>query len=358
MNTFSEQNLLKALAIVRIFETSRPAGDFTACVVLNDGAGISYGAYQFTHRSGSLGDVVAKYLERGGRVARNTLSSALPILRRMDRKAVAALSDNSQLRRALMSAGITSEMRDAQNETAVELYLQPAITICERAGFVTPLSLAVVYDSYVHGSWERIARRVMPDSNEVRWITEYVQKRHFWLSNIRRLRSTTYRTKFFLDQITIGNWQLKLPVTVHGIRLAPEHLTGRAEKAATAPAEAIPANHPQEPRSNTAIDQPRPSLWPPNYKDVIERFDRFDDAITGVTARTDRAKSLWTTIIGTISQTVWAVIGWMAGLPIEIWITVAIIGGLLAVIYLYRQVALGKIRESRAGYVSSDAQIY
>jgi hypothetical protein len=42
------ESLLKALAIVNIFETGKPFGEFAAVAVLNDGAGISYGISQFT----------------------------------------------------------------------------------------------------------------------------------------------------------------------------------------------------------------------------------------------------------------------------------------------------------------------
>ncbi len=41
--TFTEIDKLKAVAIVNIFETSRPFGDYAAYAVLNDGAGVSYG---------------------------------------------------------------------------------------------------------------------------------------------------------------------------------------------------------------------------------------------------------------------------------------------------------------------------
>ncbi len=63
---FNEIDKLKALAIVHIFETSRPFGEYAAYAVLNDGAGVSYGINQFTHRSGSLFEVIRNYLASGG----------------------------------------------------------------------------------------------------------------------------------------------------------------------------------------------------------------------------------------------------------------------------------------------------
>src|SRR5256885_6130459 len=76
--TFTEKDKLKALAIVNIFETSRAFGDYAACVVLNDGAGVSYGINQFTHRSGSLAAVVETYLNNGGNVGREMLMARMP----------------------------------------------------------------------------------------------------------------------------------------------------------------------------------------------------------------------------------------------------------------------------------------
>ena len=66
----------KALAIVSIFETSKPFGEYDACVVLNDGAGVSYGINQFTHRSGSLSMVIRRYLANGGQLGREIFQNA------------------------------------------------------------------------------------------------------------------------------------------------------------------------------------------------------------------------------------------------------------------------------------------
>src|SRR5687768_4871313 len=56
------EDIKKAMAIVSIFETGKPRGNYATVAVLNDGAGISYGIKQFTHRSGSLLQVIEKYL--------------------------------------------------------------------------------------------------------------------------------------------------------------------------------------------------------------------------------------------------------------------------------------------------------
>src|SRR5687768_2339517 len=98
---FSNIDRLKALAVVNIFETSRPFGSYGAVAVLNDGAGISYGISQFTHRSGALLDVVKRYLETGGTIARDRLEMRLPLLRLRTVSAIEALSVDARFKRAL-----------------------------------------------------------------------------------------------------------------------------------------------------------------------------------------------------------------------------------------------------------------
>jgi len=79
---------------------------------------------------------------------------------------------------------------------------------------------------------------------------------------------------------------------------------------------------------------------------AVAKFDQVDQIVTGVVTRSDRAKSLWTTVIGTVWQSAWALFGFISGLPSEVWLVVAVIVALLMLLYLYRQIALGKLRES------------
>ncbi len=349
--TFTKNDKLKALGIVNIFETSRPFGEYAACAVLDDGAGVSYGINQFTHRSGSLAEVVETYLDNGGQIGREILAGALPTLERRTAAAINKLSRDERFRSALRAAAVTSEMKHAQQQIAFERYLQPALQMCEVNEFVLPLSLAVIYDSLNHGSFQWIMERVTPlgvvqaatkDAvlAEKKWITEYVQKRHAWLSKSIRLRATTYRTNFFLDQIATGNWNLRLPMKVHGFRLTEETFASaeddREEDAATASG----VSEPGAIATGSMLDKAGEAA---SY--AAEKFDRVDGVVTSVTTRTDRAKSLWTTVAGTVGQVLWAIFGFLAGLPREVWIVVAVIAGVLMLAYLYRQIELGRIRE-------------
>lgn len=355
--TYTEKDKLKAMAIVHVFETSRPFGDYTACAVLDDGAGISYGINQFTHRSGSLAVVVEKYLRAKGVVGAAVMLENLTLLRSRSAAAVARLSVNSALKKALRAAAVTNEMKRAQTETMNELYLKPALDLCEKYGFVEPLSLSVVYDSIVHGSFFRVARGVdVIHRSEREWITAYVRRRDAWFASYSRLVKGRYRTRFFLDQIAISNWGLRTPFTVHGVRLTSQNFE---QPAAALPNEktvnaTVSATEPLDPSTNSASNPP---IQPQQAFETIgqaasvgaEKFDAVEGVVTAVTRRADSVKSMWATVGGSIGQATWAVFGFFAGLPREVWITVAVIAGCLMLFYLYRQIVLGRIREARSG---------
>lgn len=369
-NTFSETDKQKAMAIVRIFETGEPLGNYAAVAVLNDGAGVSFGASQFTHRSGSLRAVVDEYLRLGGIVGRRVLIEKYRLLHTISPDAIGRLSSDDAFKNALRAAAVTSEMRAAQDTIAEKKYLKPAIEACEGSGFVLPLSLAVIYDSMTHGSYEKIRDKVrvtaLGDQSrpaevvtrtfEKAWITEYVRQRDAWLASIPRLRSTRYRTGFFLDQIKIGRWHLDLPLNVHGVRLNEVQSTAFSLPHTLTTNKSVISNMTNLNQSAHApLDRQAEARTLNGTLDAIEThidaaaktYDQIERIATTVITRTDRAKSLWTTVTGTLFQTAWAVFSFAAGIPREVWFFAAGVAAALTLMYLYRQIMLGKMRESQ-----------
>jgi hypothetical protein len=409
--SFSIEERLKAMAIVSVFETGSAFGDFSAVAILNDGAGISYGFSQFTHRSGALAEVLEKYLELGGEVGRLRIEAGLPIAKDDSASGIRKLVSDRRFQSALRSAGKTNDMRQVQVQVAIARYLQPAIDECGRLGLNHPLSLAVVYDSLTHGSWERISKTVrvasidamttsrgVTQTLETAWITEYVECRDRWLASIERLSVTRYRTRFFLNQIKAENWDLKLPINVRGVRITTDLISEyhqylrvpearvdlpAAESTLTVkplqnqPSSEITSPQPQQPLNETQPSSaeiqapllPEDGSTPSSADAVVgagsvsasaldqiesavnaaaARYDQVDRIATTVTTRNDAAKSLWTTVVGSVSQTFWAVFGLVAGVPREVWLVVAVIAAALTLMYLYRQITLGKIRENNA----------
>lgn len=251
-----------ALAIVHIFETSKPFGDYSAVAVLNDGAGISYGINQFTHRSGSLFAVLDHFVDLGGRLT----PAVQHVMRSLGNKSmIQSVANNATVKSDLRRLGSDPLMQEAQREIAFKKYLKPALEACEGSDFTLPLSLAVIYDSINHGSFERIRDRVVVERPgngsmkeiefEKEWITLYVRERDLWLESIPRLRATDYRTDFFLAQIARGNWDLNLPMNVHGFRLTEAMFEKAVPEVFGEEILEIPAAESVEPRRNPA-DQP------------------------------------------------------------------------------------------------------
>ncbi|MDI1242972.1 MAG: chitosanase [bacterium] len=346
-----QEDIRKAMAIVSVFETGKPHGNYAALVVLNDGAGISYGIKQFTHRSGSLLQVVEKYLATDATVGRGTIESRLPVLRRSTKLAIDQLAADERFKQALKAAAASKEMRAAQDAIATERYLKKAINECRAFGLTLPLTLAVVYDSVVHGSWRSLAEHLGPVRDEKIWIKRYVEERHEWLRRRPTLRTTTYRTTFFRNEIARGNWQLELPMYVHGYLLKasdfPEAATPQT------PAEPPPDTPPgPDPRGrDTQVAAPTivetVDALETRVNEVAARVDQAERMVLTTTTRTDKAKSLWATVAATLWQMAWAIGGFVAGVPREVWLVVAIIAGLLVGLFIYRQITLGKLREAR-----------
>jgi len=384
--SFTDNDKLKAMAIVSVFETSKPFGDFSAVAVLNDGAGVSYGLSQFTNRSGALAEVMERYLATGGSVERQTIELGLAAAKIETTKSINELAVNGRFIDALKAAAATSEMQAAQIEVAFARYLEPAVDECLRLNFAEPLSLAVIYDSMTHGSWEKIRDRVLKGSHplassdagaasavlsrEQNFIINYVTVRDAWLSSIPRLAATRYRTRFFLNQIKLGNWQMKLPVRVQGgsitdvmIDKLAKSISGQNVRKTNSAVEPSHTDDLADPSENSSdnLNVPQTGAQPPNVEveenclDRVEAgvnaaaatYDQVERIATTITTRNDAAKSLWTTVIGSLTQTFWALFGLFAGVPREIWLVVALIAAALMLMYLYRQIALGKIREER-----------
>ena len=114
-------------------------------------------------------------------------------------------------------------MHDVQDAFFDRYYWNPAVNFFSANLFTLPLSMAVIYDSYIHsGSIPAWLRKDFPErtplkgGNEMEWINEYVTTRDNWLEHHSNkiLRGTDYRTDCWLGQIKAENWMLEKPVVV------------------------------------------------------------------------------------------------------------------------------------------------
>jgi chitosanase len=215
-------------AIVNLFETGHVLGDYGQVTVLAGDTGhLTFGRSQTTLGSGNLHLLLERYCTNAGARFGSRLSPFLP---RVDAGDI-ALDTNARLHNLLRATADDPVMRDVQDQFFTEKYFQPAMRTADKQGIALPLGAAVVYDSFVHGSWGKIRDRVpgTPASRgEKAWVADYVAERRNWLATHPRtdLRATVYRMDSFLRLIELGAWGLELPMVVRDAEISPLTLSG------------------------------------------------------------------------------------------------------------------------------------
>lgn len=221
----TQKNKTKILQIVNVFETGTPEGKYDSISIFADGKNntrqITYGRSQTTEQ-GNLRALIELYISKGALFA-NEFKQFLPKIGKTP------LVDNTEFKKLLKRAANEDViMRNAQDEFFDTVYYLPAFHFFEGNEFTLPLSLLVIYDSYIHsGSIPTFLRNRFPENpplkggDEKAWIKAYVRVRHNWLANhIKKiLRSTIYRTQCFKNQINSDNWMLNKTVIANGVEV-------------------------------------------------------------------------------------------------------------------------------------------
>lgn len=219
-----------AQAIVNVFETGSVGGDYSKVTLIPGDTGqLTYGRSQTTLSSGNLSELIAGYCGRPGARFATALTPFLPALEAKE----PALNDDLHFKNILRAGADDVVMRDTQDEFFDTRYWEPAVRVARRDGIDTPLGVAVVYDSKIHGSWGAMRRRVndargsAAEVGERAWIAAYLDTRHDWLANHRRsdLRRTVYRMETFRGLIDADAWMLEMPLLVRGLEINQQTLS-------------------------------------------------------------------------------------------------------------------------------------
>lgn len=112
------------------------------------------------------------------------------------------------------------------------VYWDAAVRAAAKAAITTPLGVAVVYDSTVHGSWLLMRDRTSEQSGTVAalgeqvWIANYIATRRHWLATHPRkdLRATVYRMDAMRRLVELQAWGLSLPLVVRGLEISSDTL--------------------------------------------------------------------------------------------------------------------------------------
>ncbi len=220
-----------AEAIVNIFETGSALGNYSAVTLIpHDSGHLTYGRSQVTLGSGQLHLLAKDYCRRPGATFVRQLSPYLPRLEARD----TALDQEIRLKNLLRACADNPVMRSAQDEFFDRHYWQPAADQAASAGIHSPLGVATVYDSMVHGSWLAMCERTNSERGtlaklgEQAWIEAYLETRRSWLANHVRpdIRMTVYRVDALLELARQQAWQLTVPLVVRGVEISAITMAG------------------------------------------------------------------------------------------------------------------------------------
>ena len=228
---------MTAQAIVNVFETGRPLGDYGSVTVLKGDTGhLTYGRSQTTLGSGNLACLIKAYCDADGALLAGDLRAYLERLEDRD----ASLDSDEKVKHLLRQAGSDPAMKKVQDDFFDRNYWEPAIVSAKNAAIALPLGITAVYDSKIQGSFEVIRGRVnfrygtRTSISEQEWIRAYVTERSDWLSNHPNalLHQTVYRMDAFKEMIGDGKWDLALPITVRGVVINADTFAAPPERAA------------------------------------------------------------------------------------------------------------------------------
>jgi chitosanase len=209
------------LRVLNAAETGSPVGDYSNITILPDGPGqtrqVTYGRSQTTE-TGNLRDLIAMYCQKAGRYA----DELTPYVAKIGKTTL--VNDHNFLT-LLKQAGSDPVMVEAQDEFFDKEYYDPALKWFTLHGFQLPLSMLVIYDSFIQsGGILSFLREKFPEKTpidgglEKKWLVQYVLARHLWLlgSPQECLRNSAYRTRCLRGLVLGENWMLaKLPIQMN-----------------------------------------------------------------------------------------------------------------------------------------------
>lgn len=208
----TEEQISTIEAIVCVVESGRTDKYDAIATMKGDTGGLSFGRHQASLGSGNLYKLVKAYCDAPGAAWADELQ---PYLKKLADKNV-ALNTDTEIKKLLRSAGADPVMTDVQDKFFFDAFMLPALKRWESFGFETALSAATIYDSYIHGNFDLIAKRVAIEpkkDTERSWVKDYLEKRYIWLSTHSNtlLHATAIRIEALQALAEAGNWDLSLP---------------------------------------------------------------------------------------------------------------------------------------------------
>jgi chitosanase len=228
----------KIKATVRVFETGTIADGYDTVSIYADGTHpttgadieqITYGALQTTEQS-DLVYLLTEYCKHPDSLYRSVLFNYIAKVGKLNADGTRTIlsTDTTFVYLLKEAAQNDPRMRIVQDSVFDEKKYQPALRWAKRYGFSYPLSILVIFDSFIHsGSIFPFLRRRFTErtpafgGSEQAWIKAYVGTRRRWLATHKRtiLHKTVYRMDCFQKLIDKNDWLLVGDINANGITI-------------------------------------------------------------------------------------------------------------------------------------------
>ena len=136
-------------------ETGKSEGDYGAAKDIGDGAGISFGAYQMTEKSGGIKSFLDKMAADGD-------TKAAELSKQFNASGNSFGGNKADLTSYLKEAGVSEKGKAAQDEIYTKKYLEPALRLAEKKGVTDKAAIAQIVDHSVNagvGGAERMLNK-------------------------------------------------------------------------------------------------------------------------------------------------------------------------------------------------------
>lgn len=227
--TFSMDQMKACKAIMGAVETGKLGGKKDMLVVLDDGAGITFGKHQTTENGGGLWQMLfVYYVTRDDCQLKSEFAPYKDKLYTSGHKSRKyALTKDEDFKDLLLRAAKDDPaMEKAQDNHFHMEYFRPALKLASDYEITIPVGLLALYDLCIHSGPAGAASFVdsfdnnyeEPDDlgdldSDQAWIKALVEHRHKWLRTHSRkiLHGTAYRTASYLNLMERGLWELEMP---------------------------------------------------------------------------------------------------------------------------------------------------
>lgn len=231
------QLIEKIKKVIRVFETGQTSGGYGKVSIYKDGTHpvtgedieqVTYGAFQTTEQS-HLSYLLRSYCANTDALYRSVLFNYIAQINTYKTAESTVLAKDATFHYLLKEAGDNDRIMYICQEAMFEVkYFSPAINFARQKGFKHPLSMLVIFDSFIHsgGLLPFLLTRFsepLPSQGgrEKVWIVQYLNVRRNWLATHKRLplQKTVYRIDCFLELIKKNDWGLDGVVVANGKRI-------------------------------------------------------------------------------------------------------------------------------------------